>query len=374
MTKTTYPPLYKSSKHGELQVWEIWVEGPDIYTKWGKLGGNLQTSAPTTAVGKNSGKTNATTAEAQAIIEAEAEWKKKAKHGYSISATLASADDSDSARGGCWPMLAKKYVEDGDKIIFPCFGQPKLDGRRCIASVKAGKATLWSRKRESINSMPHIVKALDDLKRTADITYDGELYVHGTSVDFEELSHLISNSEPVEGHEQMHYHIYDIVADAEFEVRSAGLQHLRKLLPKDSPIKIVETVIIKDAVEALAYFKKCRADGYEGAMLRNMKGKYLSHPTGRSDDLQKMKEFDSTEFKVISIKEGVGKLKGCAVFTCSVNDTTFDVKMKGTLESLRKYVIDPTLAVGRMLEVQFQGYTKYGTPRFPVGLRFRDDL
>ena len=53
--------------------------------------------------------------------------------------------------------------------------------------------------------------------------------------------------------------------------------------------------------------------------------------------------------------------------------TPFEAKMIGALAELRKYYENPTLAVCRMLTVQYQGFTnKSGVPRFPVALRIRD--
>lgn len=116
------------------------------------------------------------------------------------------------------------------------------------------------------------------------------------------------------------------------------------------------------------------SQGYEGCMVRNMDGFYEFK---RSYNLQKIKEMDDTEFKIVGVKVGTkGSMAGKAVFTCylpEINDT-FDCKMKGNLDDLIKYAEDPSLAIGRMLTVQHQGYTKYKKPRFPVGLRFKEDL
>ncbi len=52
-----------------------------------------------------------------------------------------------------------------------------------------------------------------------------------------------------------------------------------------------------------------------------------------------------------------------------------EAKIVGALKALKPYYERPRLAIGRMLTVQFQGYTnKAGVPRFPVALRFREDV
>jgi DNA ligase-1 len=113
--------------------------------------------------------------------------------------------------------------------------------------------------------------------------------------------------------------------------------------------------------------------GYEGCMVRNVNGMYKYK---RSYDLQKIKEFDDDEFKVVDVKVGTkGKMAGKAIFVFELpNDQTFDAKMKGSLDELEQYATNPELAIGRMVTVQYQGYTKYGKPRFPVAVRFKVEI
>lgn len=138
-------------------------------------------------------------------------------------------------------------------------------------------------------------------------------------------------------------------------------------------IHIVETIVVNDEDELMDAFDHFVAEGYEGCMVRNMSGLYVNK---RSYDLQKVKEFDDSEFKIVGVKVGTkGSMAGKAVFTCQLpNGDTFDCKMKGSMDELKKYADDSSLVIGKILTVQFQGYTKYGIPRFPVGLRFREEM
>jgi hypothetical protein len=84
---------------------------------------------------------------------------------------------------------------------------------------------------------------------------------------------------------------------------------------------------------------------------------------------------DDAEFEIIDIKPGNGKFKDCAIFTVLMtNGKPCDVSMKGDLASRKKYLTDKRAYLGRKLTVQYQGVTKYGKLRFPVGLRLRDDI
>lgn len=371
------PTLYKQASTGKIQEWTIATEGNVIVTTWGQKGGKLQTTRDEIKEGKNIGRSNATTPEQQAEAEAKATWEKKLKKGYLKKAKDAAAGKVDSViEGGVWPMLAHRFDKYGSKIVWPAYVQPKFDGHRCIAMVDAtGKCTLWSRSRKRINTMPHIVKAIEALGARS-TAFDGELYTHAYKDDFEAITKLIKRDEPADGHEIVEYHMYDMAlpVDNDFETRHLAL---RGFLAKASkPLVLVETVEVADESEAIAAFEKFIGQGYEGAMLRNKLGPYIQHPTKRSYDLQKIKEFDDAEFEIVGVIEGRGKLAGHGIFVCKTDKgSQFEVKMKGDTSALKDFLKDSKKYVGQMLTVQYQGMTnKSGVPRFPVGLRLRNDL
>lgn len=369
------PKLFKITSVGAQQQWEIWTEDNVICTRWGQVDGKLQEARDEVREGKNQGRSNETTPKQQAEAEATSQWEKKLKKGYVKSLDAAEAGEVDDIiQGGISPMLAKRFDEHGDKIVYPAYTQPKFDGHRCIAVVdQAGKCTLWSRTRKPITGLPHIVKAIETLalkKKMGEFILDGELYNHAYKSNFEELTSFIRNPEPKEGHEVVEYHVYDLVdGGMTFLERHMEILDLH-LLP---PLVPVETLRVADEPELLQAFELFCVKGYEGSMVRNAAGKYV---TKRSVDLQKIKEFMDDEFKIVGVEEGRGKLAGKAIFVCeNKQGVQFNCKMKGNQDDLAKYFKKPALAVGRMLTVQYQGLTgKNGVPRFPVGLRFKEDI
>lgn len=369
MTVQWLPKLFKKTSTGVDQYWQIGTEGNRICTHWGQVGGTEQMTQDTVESGKNIGKKNETTPVVQAQLEAQATWEKKLKKGYVKDLAAAQAGEIDECiEGGVFPMLAHKFSEQGHKIKYPCFAQPKFDGHRCIAVIRDGKATLWTRTRKPITGLPHIVEALEKLRPQRDAVYDGELYSHEYRKDFEKLSHFIRSETPEPGHEIVQYHIYDAAMnDKPFKERYRYVRGLGK-----GVLVSVETISVGDEDELMLAFERFLEQGYEGAMARNADGLYVNK---RSYDLQKIKQFDDGEFKVIGVEEGRGKLKGHAVFVCEYEGRPFNAKMKGRLEDLKQYWEAPDLALGRMLTVKFQGYTKKNNvPRFPVALRFREDV
>lgn len=376
MKPIEFPTLYKKTSTGAIQYWTIRVHavnvGGEIETEYGQLNTDKpQVTHDTISEGKNTGKKNATTALQQAEAEAQAKYEKQLKKGYVTTIDDATNDKVDDLiEGGVVPMLAHKFAEQAHKIKYPAFVQPKLDGIRCIAIVKDGVATLWSRTRKPITSCPHIVQELEAAFETQDIILDGELYNHEMKSDFEKIVSLVRQKEPGEGHEIVQYHIYDTISDESFKNRNTQLKMLFDVFEFYSLV-LVPTEVAKNEADVLVDFEKYVKAGYEGAMLRNVESNYSQR---RSMDLQKMKPFIDDDFLITGVTKGRGKMAGLAIFSCAAkNGNPFEVKLKGELESLRKYMQDESLWKGKKLTVRYFGLTnKEKVPRFPVGIAVRD--
>lgn len=378
------PKLYKKTSTGAIQEWSVrvsWIDGiATIINNFGQVGGKIQESKEQVLEGKNTGRANATTPIDQARAQAKSRWEKQLKKGYVQSIEDAQAGKTDDViEGGIFPILAHKFWEQGHKIKFPALAQPKLDGHRCTSQYENGVVTMWSRTRKPIKTIPHIVETLENCG-LAD-RFDGELYNHEYKENFEDLTSLITPDEPQEGYENIQYHVYDLALPnlTNYE-RYLILEGWRNKF-EGTPIHIVETRIVNSKEELLQAYEDFMEQGYEGAIVRNMDGKYVYK---RSYDLQKVKVFDDDEFRIVDIKVGTkGTMAGKAIFICERTredqqlpaGVTFDCKLKGKLDDLKLYADDKSKVIGKIVTVQYQGYTrKNKKPRFPVALRFRVDL
>jgi DNA ligase-1 len=374
-----FPVLYKKTSNGAIEQWAISVVNNEIITVYGHVGGKLQTASEVVREGKNIGRSNETTPIEQARAQAEGEWNtKKTRKGYVEDIAKAEAGENSGA-GGIRPMLAQTFTKHGDKIEFPCYAQPKLDGIRCIAVVDDNrKVTLWSREQKPIVAVPSIIAALEALSDDfiwPGAVIDGELYNHALKNDFEKISSCVRKQYPASDAEQalVQYHVYDMPRMPPFGdcVFGGRMDHIAKHISLDNEkIVRVDTAFIKDKDALLDYFEHRRADGYEGAMARND----VPYEEGkRSYGLQKLKEFDEGEFPIVGVEEGVGKMEGLAIFVCTTGKEEFRCKMEGALDGLRKYLTNRKLWEGKKLTVKYQGLTgKNKLPRFPVGKAVRD--
>jgi len=378
------PIIYKKNNSGSIQFWEIETGEYDGIAWFETTYGQLGTDSPQTTTdyiekGKNIGKKNQTTALQQAEAEAQAKWEKQKKKGYVESIKDAENDKLDDLiEGGIVPMLAHKFTDHGHKVKYPAYVQPKLDGIRCIAILKDGKCTLWSRTRKQITSMPHIVKDIETLTGMhidGHLFLDGELYNHDFKNDFEKIVSAVRKEDPEDGYLNVQYHIYDVINESTFYSREMSLsKYLRDKIMENhlSYLKVVETIRIYDETQVIDSFNKFKKEGYEGAMVRNEAGLYVNK---RSYDLLKVKEFDDAEFKIIGIDEGRGKLAGhVGAFVCVTTDgKEFFAKMSGETDKLKEYFENHKLWQNKQLTVKYQGLTGAAkVPRFPVGIAIRD--
>ena len=385
----TLPTLYKKTATGKIQQWRIWVDGTTINSESGQTDGKKILSSDVIKRGKNEGRSNATTAAEQAVLEAKAKHTKKLKAGYVTSIEDAESGKTDAViEGGLVPMTAKSFFEfckktakqiktrDSKHIEYPCGSQPKLDGIRCCCEPKDAKQNLFTRTRKPILTVPHIEKALTQLPK---FPWDGELYNHDYKDNFEVIVSMVKRKELHPDHTEVQYHIYDVILpNKTFAERMKIIKEASKLVGPTSPIKFVATKKANNEQELLQTYEKFLDQGYEGAMARNIKGLYEQK---RSKHLQKLKVFVDHEFEVIDVIEGRGKLQGHAgSFICKIPDDfdehgerTFKAKMEGKLDNLKVLFENPKMWKNQMLNVRYQGISnKDYLPRFPVGVRFRE--
>lgn len=371
------PILYKKTSTGKIQQWKIWTKGSTIFSESGQTDGKKIQSSDTIKSGKNIGKKTETTTEQQAIAEAKAKFEKQLKKGYVRTVDDAKADKVDKAiKGGLKLMKAHGWEKQKKKIKYPCAVQPKFDGIR--GGYDFQSQTMWSYTRKPILSAQHILDDLIEQGCGLIFNWDGELYNHEFKDNFEEISSAVRR-EKTENNKAalMQYHIYDIVdSEKTFAERLEIMEAVAENISDDSPIKFAKTIICHNEEEVVAAYDELLDLGYEGAIVRNLDGKYEGK---RSMNVLKMKLFEDAEFKVIGMEEGRGKLQGhAAKFICEINDKhgkrTFKAKAKGKQKFLQDCFTNPKLWKNRTLTVTFMGYTRKNIlPRHGVGKAFRDD-
>jgi DNA ligase-1 len=373
MTKKSLPTLYHKGKDGKLRQWTVSYDDIKVYTKYGTCDGMLIESSYRVEP-KNVGRANATTAAEQAKLEAEASWLFKRDRKYSET-------KKDAEQPLYLPMLAKEFSgRRRAEAKYPMYLQPKLDGVRCLAKRENDEVTLTSRQGKPWN-IPHIAQDLLKFMEDGDV-FDGEIYIHGET--FQKITSLVRRADPANKNHnpealKLEYWVYDrpVLAgdeDISFEEREFvnAFSTLTAPVGGAGRIVIVASDSVYDYHEVEGYHDHYAAEGYEGVVLRDPKSKY--EWGYRSDGLLKFKKFQDSEFEIVDVIEGIGKMEGHGIFICKsdCSDQTFECSLKGTMAERKELFDNKEDYIGKVLKVKYFNRTDSGLPRFPVGLGVRD--
>lgn len=343
--------LYKRSTTGKISEWKIEVEANKFRTISGFTDGLKITSDWTICEGKSYNSSNE-----QALKQAQSLHKKKKELG-------AFEDIKDIDKEVHFkPMLADKWGDRKNKIKYPIFSQPKLDGVRCIVKSDG----MWSRNGKKIISAPHIYEALKPLfDNDPFLIFDGELYTDKLANDFNKIISCVKKTKPeasdlAESAEWIEYHIYDLPShDGIF------IERLRSLITVNLPsccVKVV-TNIANSEDEVKVLYESYMSDDYEGQILRTND----VYENKRSKFLLKNKEMDTDEFTILGVKEGQGKLanKVGKVTIKTKNGVELESAVNGTYDFLADLWTRRNELIGKEATVRFFGYTPDGSLRFP---------
>jgi len=358
------PKVYAKASTGKIKEWSIKVVknsdtsyGTEI--TYGYIDGD-KTTTFRKVTQKNVGKSNETSLEEQAYLEANSKLREKIeKEGY-----VHNIEELNNTREVLRPMLAQKYNDYKHYIKFPCYIQPKLNGVRCTYQ----NNKFYSRNNKEYTTLNHLIEPLKQLGLP---NPDGEIYTHG--MNFQEIVRLVKKDRGNENKE-LQYWIYDqVLPDVNFETRNLNIQNafvkISKLL--NCKLVYVETKQVTSEAQINFFHNEYVLNGFEGIMIRNSDGKYLADH--RSKDLQKYKEFIDTEFEIVGFNQGEGTEEGCILFICKTeNETLFTVRPRGTREMRQNMFIHGNEYIGKYLTVRYQNLSEDKIPIFPVGIIVRD--
>ena len=287
-------------------------------------------------------------------------------------------------------MLASA-VKDYNKITWPKFVSPKLDGVRAVVI----DGIVYSRSGKPIRSKA--VQKLFGNPRYNNL--DGELiYGSPTAEDvFNKTTSFVMSEDVPEGmsEKEITFFTFDYVNDAlQFNERR-GLGPIS--IPCEQRVDVGQ-VMLYNLQEMEAYEAQCLKEGYEGIMLRSVDGMYKhGRATEKSQDLLKVKRFVDDEAIIIGFEElltnnnpaTLNELGHQERSSCKENLVGADTL--GALQCLTKARVAFNIGTGFSAELRqhiWNNREKYigklakyksfpigvkAAPRLPVFLGFRDE-
>ena len=354
--------IFKKTKTGATQEWTIEVSDNKYRTHSGQCGGQITTNAWTVVYGKNIGKSNETTDNEQAMLEAVAKRTKKLESGYFENIKHINKKQYFE------PMLASKWEDSKDKISYPIFSQPKLDGIRCIVT----KDGMFSRNGKPIISAPHILRSLKHVfSAYPNLILDGELYADKFANDFNKIVSLVKKTKPTEddlfeSQRNIQYWIYDIPSEnTNFGERCSTLDELfdAELESFEKHCVLVDTHTCNTESAVMELYEEYVEQGYEGQMLRLDR----EYENKRSKSLMKHKSFIDEEYTILDIVEGEGNRTGTAGYMVfeTENGDRFKSNVKGSWEETAEMLKNKKKLIGKSATIKYFNLTPAGIPRFP---------
>jgi DNA ligase-1 len=367
------PTLFSRTSTGAVQQWTVQIDGNKFRVESGQTDGKKVLSEWTVCEPKNIGRANATTADEQAISEAQAKWDKKVKLGYTTDVTKI-----DSSTSFVEPMLAKDYDDYMNKMDWDegVFVQNKYNGVRCVATLEGGEVVLKSRKGEKWVSVPHINKDLEKFfDKYPEAVLDGELYNYDLRQKLNELTSIVRKTKAShitpellkKSEEMVRFYVYDCYdfgpATDVCVKYSNRKKRIDELLPQYSKYyRKVDTTLVHSQKELDELYNKFLADGEEGAIVRIPSSPYENK---RSKYLLKYKPEDSDEGIILKLIEGTGNWSGTAkTATVQWKGKIFDATFKGTFEQGVERLKNKSKWENVQVTFLYTGLTGLGVPNY----------
>jgi hypothetical protein len=369
-------------------VAQYWSEG-------GLIGKTISRYAPS-YISKvtNKGRENERNVFQNALVKARAKFIKAVRERSSDS-TMKSSIKGEVLTGTnvYFPMLANQGKKDFDElVIYPAYVQPKLDGVRRLATIdsETDQLKFYSRGAREFPVHEKVKESLEQLLLEFGESYeeqpilDGEFYQHGKSLQ------AIGSIASTGG--LLIFHIFDVffpsrtvdtktkdarsVGDARsrgkdpFADRVHYLVAINKIIKaqKIDFVKVVTTKLIRDKTEMEKFYINRIRRGFEGIMIRNTRGIYLtSHGSSgdklRSKNVIKKKETFVDEFPIVDYTSGTqGENVHAIVWIGETEEgNRFNVVQKGVSIDKRKEDLKlaredfDTLFKGKLMRVEYAG-------------------
>jgi DNA ligase-1 len=276
------------------------------------------------------------------------------------------------------PTFSVQLAEPFERFFDNVACEVKIDGCRNLVIKQNGIVRMFTRNGKPIEGFNSVAKDIQNLP-IDNIVFDGEII----GKDYTDtMNQLFAKGQ----NKQATYMIFDMLTPEEFYkgesdndywTRKQGLINLRKSIDSKrfNNLHFVEPIAILDN-PTIEQFNKIMnnvvANGFEGIMVKPLDSKYKAK---RSYDWQKLKPFESDEFKIIGFEPGDGKLKNTlGKVIINVNGVSVGVG-SGFSEAQRDDIWNNQQQyLNKWIEVQYQEkIEKTGSLRFPTVKNIRLD-
>lgn len=277
----------------------------------------------------------------------------------------------------------KCYGYESERMVFPCWGQFKLDGLRAryadfhFYSGDKDKDLQWN---DAV--VEHLLSPLRKLNKKYRL--DGEFYRHGWKTQQINSAIAAKRVAPNDQTGEVFFCVFDTLDTTKpFYKRIMDAISAVKLVNHPA-IRKVDNCFIRDQLAADKFYRSAISKGYEGVVYRlphtpNEKRVDEGYISGRVPWMLKRKELFDAEFKIVDITEGrmtdkggkhVGRL---GALVCKTKDGKLFNVGSGYSDDERQLLYDNP-PIGELLRVEFRAKSEDGVPLEPraIGIRNYD--
>ena len=250
---------------------------------------------------------------------------------------------------------AKRYISE-----------PKLDGMRCLLFLDPNEPRALSRNGKPVKNMGKIVEAC--MQVAAGLVIDGELFAGDW--------HSSISAGRAEGSTiERKLWAFDAIPLEDFNRQSSAIplrerkQILREFGAVEG-IKVVPSRSVTSPAEVLEVVQEYVKAGFEGGVIKDLDAPYLFD---RGGAWMKLKFCQDAEFPCVSVYEGGGRLKG-SLGGIVINVNGVEVGVGTGFNDLERdhFWQHPESIVGKLVTVEYQRKSPYGSLISPVFLRVRE--
>lgn len=344
--------LYRKNALG-IGRWSIWCEGNTIYISHSStLDGASIVHTEVVESGKQS-----RSLDQQVQSRMNSRISKQRDKGY-VESVEEATKGAFNQLGLLPPMLAQSYK--GSTGGRKAHMQYKLNGLRCLITRQDGKLIAYSRRGKEFTSLHEILEEADKFVSEGD-TIDGELYVHGESL--QTIQSWVKRRQA--NTSRLIYAMYDQVTRDSFSDRH---DQLADMAGGHKRCVVLPKFEYESEDQRLAAFNKARAKGFEGIMIRLDGYGYESNK--RSASLLKDKAVFDTE---VIVKDIVLSDKGNPVCIVWYEGKEFRVSPPGGFDEKWAAYEDRARFAGKRLTIEYREMTDDGIPFHAVATNWRMD-
>lgn len=249
-----------------------------------------------------------------------------------------------------WPGLIPTFDvllchKDTSGIKYPAFAQLKGDGMRCHLQYDGENVFAFSRQGQKIDLADHFLETAKKLMKAGEV-WDGELLVVDAPGKFLDrktgngiINKAVKNTISPEETKMVRFLTWDIV---DFAGTISYIDRLQTMNERFNAVNMSSilfipcpTIIVNSEAEALKFFKQMRAEGAEGAVIKNFDLKWVGD---RVKGAGKMKAVEEADLKIVGVIPGKGKYKGMiGSYLCETSDGIIKVAVgSGLTDEQRK--------------------------------------